>query len=94
MGDRQGRDEVELEAGAGNLAGFELAWPSKVIPRLGLNPKTASRVFFDPPVSSDGSENKMVDPWLLGCPRACDINLIVGKCYFSVTPCAPNSSPR
>ena len=36
VGDRQGRDEVDLEAGAGNLAGFELAWPSKVIPRLGL----------------------------------------------------------
>src|SRR4029077_5033604 len=36
VGDRQGRDEVELEAGVGNLAGFELAWPSKVIPRLGL----------------------------------------------------------
>ena len=31
-----GRGLVRLEAGAGSLAGFELAWPSKVIPRLGL----------------------------------------------------------
>ena len=63
MGDRQGRDEVELEAGAGNLAGFELAWPSKVIPRLGL--KSEDGV--------EGQNDETCDLWLLGCPRACDI---------------------
>ena len=46
-----------------DLGEEEWAWPSKVIPRLGLK-------------SEDGVEGKndeTGDPWLLGCSRACDV---------------------